>query len=62
MGLSPERKSLIGDYTIVEYWWARAYIVYVNNKLVADDFDTVLKKIANQEPIKYAKGVIHVDK
>ena len=47
--MNPERRTVINNHTIHEYYWHGDYPVYVDRQLVKGTYEEVCERIANQE-------------
>lgn len=44
--MSPERKAIIGEHKVEEYYWAGKMVVYVDNHLVnTETFDEACRRV-----------------
>ena len=43
--MTPDRKEIIGDNKVEQYYWAGEIVVYVNNYLTKETFDEAVEKI-----------------
>jgi predicted solute-binding protein len=43
--MSPERRRIIGEHKVEEYYWSREYPVYIDNQLTAETFEEACARL-----------------
>lgn len=49
--MKAERTKKVNNHVVEEFYWAGKIVVYVDNNLVSESFEEVVKKLENKEDI-----------
>lgn len=46
--MTPERRVLVGDHTVEEFYWAGDMVVYVDHQLVKKSYEQIVEELTDQ--------------